>query len=70
MLSAKDPQQKAVADSVVIWLSADNGAMARRFGISYIIWNTKMWREYAPERGWAAYTGTVPHTDALGSICG
>jgi peptidoglycan hydrolase-like protein with peptidoglycan-binding domain len=65
MLSAKDPQQKAVADSVVTWLSADNGAMARRFGISYIIWNTKMWREYAPERGWAAYTGSVPHTDHI-----
>ena len=65
MLSAKDPQQKAVADSVVVWLSADNGAMARRFGISYIIWNTKMWREYAPERGWAAYTGSVPHTDHI-----
>jgi len=65
MLSAKDPQQKAVADSVVAWLSADNGVMARRFGISYIIWNTKMWREYAPERGWAAYTGSVPHTDHI-----
>ena len=65
MLSAKDPQQKAVADSVVAWLSADSGAMARRFGISYIIWNTKMWREYAPERGWAAYTGSVPHTDHI-----
>jgi len=65
MLSAKDPQQKAVADSVVVWLSADNGAVARRFGISYIIWNTKMWREYAPERGWAAYTGSVPHTDHI-----
>ena len=65
MLNAADPQQKAVADSVVAWLSADNGAMARRFGISYIIWNTKMWREYAPERGWAAYTGAVPHTDHI-----
>jgi len=65
MLSSADPQQKVVADSVVTWLSADNGAMARRFGISYIIWNTKMWREYAPERGWAAYTGSVPHTDHI-----
>jgi peptidoglycan hydrolase-like protein with peptidoglycan-binding domain len=65
MLSAKDPKQKAVADSLVAWLSADSGAMARRFGISYIIWNTKMWREYAPERGWAAYTGSVPHTDHI-----
>ena len=65
MLSAKDPQQKAVADSVVIWLSADNGAMARRFGISYIIWNARMWREYAPERGWAPYSGSSPHTDHI-----
>ncbi len=65
MLSAKDPQQRAVADSLVTWLSADNGAVARRFGISYIIWNAKMWREYAPERGWAAYSGSSPHTDHI-----
>ena len=65
MLNSKDPQQKAVADSVVAWLSAGNGAMARRFGINYVIWNAKMWREYAPERGWTAYTGADPHTDHI-----
>lgn len=65
MNSVNNPRQKAVADSVVAWLSANNGVMARRFGISYIIWNKKMWREYAPERGWAAYTGAVPHTDHI-----
>jgi peptidoglycan hydrolase-like protein with peptidoglycan-binding domain len=65
MLSVNDPKQKAIADSVATWLSANNGAMARRFGISYIIWNHKMWREYAPERGWAPYTGSVPHTDHI-----
>jgi len=65
MLSAYDPQQSAVADSVVAWLSADNGVMARRFGISYIIRNRKMWREYAPERGWATYTGPDPHTSHI-----
>ena len=65
MLSANDPKQKAIADSVVTWLSANNGAMARRFGISYIIWNRTMWREYAPERGWAAYSGSSPHTDHI-----
>lgn len=63
MLSVNNPTQKAIADSVVAWLSARGGVMARRFGISYIIWNHKMWREYAPERGWAPYTGSVPHTD-------
>ena len=63
MLSVNNPAQKAIANSVTEWLSANNGVMARRFGISYIIWNRKIWGEYAPNRGWAVYTGTVPHTD-------
>jgi hypothetical protein len=63
MLNVNNANQKATANSVTAWLSANNGAMARRFGISYIIWNHKMWREYRPEQGWAAYTGSVPHTD-------
>jgi peptidoglycan hydrolase-like protein with peptidoglycan-binding domain len=70
MLSVNDPTQKAVADSVTQWLSAPDaqgrpGAMARRFGIMYIIWNRKMWRAYDPGRGWAPYTGSVPHTDHI-----
>jgi peptidoglycan hydrolase-like protein with peptidoglycan-binding domain len=70
MINANDPQQKAIADSVVQWLSASDakgnpGVMARRFGINYIIWNRQVWRAYAPERGWAAYTGSSPHTDHI-----
>jgi peptidoglycan hydrolase-like protein with peptidoglycan-binding domain len=68
MLNASRPHEKAVADAVTAWLSAPDaqgrpGAMARRFGIMYIIWNKKMWRAYDPGRGWAAYTGSSPHTD-------
>ncbi|SDP28359.1 Peptidoglycan-binding (PGRP) domain of peptidoglycan hydrolases-containing protein [Pedococcus dokdonensis] len=70
MLSANKPNEKAIADSVTQWLSAPDaqgrpGAMARRFGIMYIIWNHKMWRAYDPARGWAPYTGAVPHTDHI-----
>ena len=70
MLSVNNPTQKAIADSVTAWLSAPDtlgrpGAMARRFGIMYIIWNRKMWRAYDPGRGWAPYTGPVPHTDHI-----
>ncbi|KQU69396.1 hypothetical protein ASD62_16270 [Phycicoccus sp. Root563] len=70
MLSVNKPNEKAVADSVTAWLSAPDaqgrpGAMARRFGIMYIIWNHKMWRAYDPGRGWATYTGPVPHTDHI-----
>ena len=70
MLSVNKPNEKAVADAVTQWLSAPDaqgrpGAMARRFGIMYIIWNHKMWRAYDPARGWATYTGPVPHTDHI-----
>ncbi|KRE57122.1 peptidoglycan-binding protein [Phycicoccus sp. Soil748] len=70
MLSVDKPNEKAVADSVTAWLSAPDaqgrpGAMARRFGIMYIIWNKKMWRAYDPGRGWAPYTGSAPHTDHI-----
>jgi len=63
MLNANNAQQKAIANSVVAWLSARGGVMARRFGISYIIWNHKVWKEYRSQNGWTVYTGSVPHTD-------
>jgi hypothetical protein len=65
MLSTSNPRQKAISKSVTTWLSANNGAMARRFGISYMIWNRKIWGSYAPERGWAAYRGADPHTSHI-----
>jgi hypothetical protein len=65
MLNVNNLNQRAIANSVTAWLSANNGAMARRFGISYIIWNRKMWREYRPQQGWTTYTGAVPHTDHI-----
>ncbi len=70
MLNVGNPAQEAVAQSVLAWLTAPDsdgvkGAMARRFGIMYIIHNRKMWRAYAPERGWAPYSGVSPHTDHI-----
>jgi len=70
MLDVDDPEESAVARSVLSWLTkadADGvpGAMARRFGIMYIIYDHKMWRSYAPERGWAPYYGSNPHTDHI-----
>ena len=70
MLNVHNPSQEAVAQSVLTWLTAPDrngvkGATARRFGIMYIIHNKKMWRSYAPERGWAPYHGSSPHTDHI-----
>lgn len=70
MLNVNNPAQEQVAQTVLRWLVAPDaqgrpGAMARRFGIMYIIHNRKMWRAYAPERGWAPYYGASPHTDHI-----
>ncbi len=70
MLNVANPSQEAVAQSVLAWLTGPDqngvkGAMARRFGIMYIIHDRKMWRSYATERGWAPYYGSSPHTDHI-----
>ena len=70
MINANDPSQLALANAITRWLSAPDskgraGAMAKRFGINYIIWNRQMWRAYDPARGWAPYYGVSPHTDHI-----
>jgi hypothetical protein len=68
MRNAGLPDQKAQADDFIAWLLATDRygnahANARRLGVSYIIWNTQMFRLYDAARGWQPYTGSSPHTD-------
>ena len=56
-------KDRATAQHVVDWLSADNGVMARRFGIMYIIWDRHIWGVYRPQDGWRPYSGESAHTD-------
>ena len=70
MINANDPSQLALANAITRWLAAPDsqgraGAMAKRFGINYIIWNRQMWRAYDTARGWAPYYGVSPHTDHI-----
>ena len=70
MLDAYDPHERAVADSVITWLLAPDSAgrpaaMARRFGIMYIIWNRQIWGSYQMDAGWRPYSGSSPHTDHI-----
>ncbi|MEO5680803.1 MAG: hypothetical protein ABIS47_14170 [Acidimicrobiales bacterium] len=67
-VNAFDPAQKALADDFLAWLLATDrygnvNAMARRFGLMYVIWNNQVWKSYGTNRGWQPYTGAVPHTD-------
>ncbi|WP_162787036.1 peptidoglycan-binding domain-containing protein, partial [Janibacter anophelis] len=70
MLNAYDPHERAVADGVISWLLAPDSegrpaAMARRFGIMYIIWNRQIWGTYQMDEGWRSYNGVSPHTDHI-----
>lgn len=63
-MNAYNPDQKAIGDSVAQWLTANNGEIAKRFGVQSIIWNRKSWYLYSPG-SWRDYTGPSPHTDHL-----
>ena len=70
MLNATKSSDLAMGNAITRWLAAPDsqgrqGAMARRLGINYIIWNRQQWKAWAPERGWTAYTGSSPHTDHI-----
>ena len=70
MLNANDPAQRALGNALTRWLSAPDaegrpGAMARRFGINYVIWNRQQWFAWKPAEAWQPYYGAVPHTDHI-----
>lgn len=39
-------------DRALKWLTANNGEVAYRLGVMYIIWNQRIWSIYYPELGW------------------
>jgi len=60
MVNVRDAGQKAIAESFLAWLQAPDAygstaAMARRLGISYLIWNNQMWRPR--DLAWTDYNG-------------
>lgn len=56
-------KDRATAQHVVNWLTANHGEMARRFGIEYVIWNKHIWGVYRMADGWRPYSGESDHTD-------
>ncbi|QNN50006.1 hypothetical protein H9L10_02700 [Phycicoccus endophyticus] len=72
MLDATKRDQLALGNAITRWLSAPDaqgraGAMARRIGINYIIWNRHIWRAYAPSAGGRPTPG--PHRTPTTSTC-
>lgn len=48
------PREKAEAETFLSWLTAGNGAYARKMGVMYVIWDGRIWGTYSISRGWRA----------------
>ena len=67
-VSATNPTHVAQVADLMQWLLApdefgNSAAMARRMGVMYVIWDSRIWKSYQASRGWQPYSGASPHTD-------
>ncbi len=51
-MSVKKASQRARVNAALTWITANNGEVALRLGIMYVIWNQHIWSVYYPELGW------------------
>lgn len=51
-MDVKYASQRKRVDQALAWLTANNGEVAYRLGVMYIIWNQHIWSLYYPELGW------------------
>ncbi len=51
-MNVKSASQRKRVDKAVAWLTANNGEVAYRLGVMYVIWNQRIWSLYYPELGW------------------
>lgn len=68
MLDVRDKRDRRAAADFLGWLTKPGhggtaGAMARRLGVMYVIYNHRMWRSYTGT--WERYSGSSPHTDHI-----
>ncbi len=64
MTNSRIAEQAESGDAFVGWLLAtdkygNQHAMARRLGMQYVIWKSRTFALYAPERGWTEYSDCV-----------
>ena len=62
-VNVKNPTQFAQAAQLLTWLTSDNGYNARRFGIMYIGYNSKIWGAKRVSEGSRPRNNRTAHTD-------
>ncbi len=51
-MSVKSASQRKRVNAALSWITANNGEVALRLGLMYVIWNQHIWSVYYPELGW------------------
>lgn len=51
-MNVKSASQRKRVGQALGWMTANNGEVAYRLGVMYIIWNQQIWSLYYPELGW------------------
>ena len=54
-MSVYNATQKKNVDAAMAWMTANNGEVALRLGVMYIMWNQQIWSVYYPEMGWRTF---------------
>ena len=67
-VNTANPDDVLAVDDLMTWLLATDehgnaAAMARRLGVMYVIWDSRIWKSYQAAKGWQPYSGYSPHTD-------
>ncbi len=60
MLDFDNANDRRAAADFLAWLTRDEGTMARRLGLMYVIYNKMIWSTWSP--AWRSYEGSDPHT--------
>lgn len=51
-MDSRKASDRAKVNEMITWVTANNGEVAYRLGIMYIIWNQRIWSIYYQELGW------------------
>lgn len=51
-MNVASSSERARVDDMLAWLTANNGEVAYRLGVMYVIWNQRIWSIYYQELGW------------------
>jgi len=51
-MDSRKAKDRAKVNDMIKWMTANNGEVAYRLGVMYIIWNQKIWSIYYQELGW------------------